>query len=249
LSCLGVIGGTGIDQWEGVDIVREHALDTPFGAPSRPVQEGQLHGETVFFLQRHGSPKAIPPHAINYRANIWALNALGVTDVIAVNAVGGISPNARAGVLVIPHQLIDYTWGRQHTFDMGESGSLQHIDFTWPFYPLLRARLCDAVDELQRECVTEGVYGVTQGPRLESAAEIRRMGNDGCTVVGMTAMPEAALAAELGLHYASLCIVVNAAAGLSDEPLTLAAMRSTLAAAAVAVRDVLDKLVRSGQLT
>jgi len=243
-----VIGGTGIDQWEGMDIVREHALETPYGAPSRPVQEGQLHGKTVFFLQRHGSPKAIPPHAINYRANVWALNALGVTDVIAVNAVGGIARNAHAGALVIPDQLIDYTWGREHTFDTGDSGSLQHIDFTWPFDPPLRTLLCDCAAQLHHDCITEGIYGVTQGPRLESAAEIRRMANEGCTVVGMTAMPEAALAAELGMHYASLCIVVNAAAGLSDEPLTLATMRSTLEEAAVTVRDLLDKLVASGQL-
>jgi len=243
-----VIGGTGIDEWEGVDIVREHAVETPFGTPSRPVQEGMLHGETVFFLQRHGRPKAIPPHAINYRANVWALNALGVTDVIAVNAVGGIAQNALTGALVSPPQLVDYTWGRKHTFDTGESGSLQHIDFTSPFHPPLRTLLCDCAAKLQLDCITEGVYGVTQGPRLETAAEIRRMDNDGCTVVGMTAMPEAALAAELGMHYASLCIVVNAAAGLSDEPLTLAAMRSTLETAAIGVRDLLDKLVESGQL-
>ncbi|MEP0202627.1 MAG: S-methyl-5'-thioinosine phosphorylase [Halioglobus sp.] len=248
MRSLAVIGGTGIDQWDGLAIVQEHVVETPFGATSRPVQEGLLHGRKVFFLQRHGSPKAIPPHAINYRANVWALNALCVTDVIAINAVGGIAENASAGTLVIPDQLIDYTWGREHTFDTGESGSLAHIDFTQPFDPSLRSLLCDFAAITQSDCITQGVYGVTQGPRLETAAEIHRMANDGCTVVGMTAMPEAALARELSINYASLCIVVNAAAGLSDQPLTLTAMRSTLECTAIAVRDLLAELLQSGRL-
>jgi 5'-methylthioinosine phosphorylase len=227
--------------------LQEHAVATPYGAPSRPVQEGCLHANTVFFLQRHGSPKAIPPHAINYRANIWAMHSLGVRDVIAINAVGGIADDTAAGTLVIPSQLIDYTWGREHTFDTGEEGDLQHIDFTLPYHPQIRTRLCESAAALNINCVTDGVYGVTQGPRLETAAEVRRLAGDGCTVVGMTSMPEAALAAELGMRYACLCIVVNAAAGLSDEPITLERMRSALETGTGVVRQLLDRLVQSDE--
>ncbi|MEH6588173.1 MAG: S-methyl-5'-thioinosine phosphorylase [Halioglobus sp.] len=242
MTTLGIVGGTGIDQLEGLEIVGSHTIDTPYGEPSRALEEGRLGNARLFFLQRHGSPKAIPPHLINYRANLWALKSLEVTDVVAINAVGGISAGMRPGRLVIPDQIVDYTWGREHTVDTGESGSLQHIDFSEPYDDALRQRLlaCASAAGITHEGA--GVHGVTQGPRLESAAEIRRMGRDGCDLVGMTGMPEASLARELGLAYASVCMVVNAAAGLDDKPLTLEMMRATLQQEAVVVRQLISAL-------
>lgn len=242
MKLLAVIGGTGIEQLEGLDIVDKHAVDTPFGDPSRAVQEGSLGSTRLFFLQRHGSPRAIPPHLINYRANLWALRSLGATDVVAINAVGGITPSMRPGSLVIPDQVIDYTWGREHTVDMGEGGVLQHIDFSDPYDQDLRERLLAAAGRENVTHVAGGVHGVTQGPRLESAAEIQRMARDGCDLVGMTGMPEASIARELGLAYASVCMVVNAAAGLDDKPLTLEMMQATLRQEAAVVRKLIGSL-------
>ena len=242
MKILGVIGGTGIDQLEGLQIVDNHAVETPYGDPSRVIQEGRLGSTRLFFLQRHGSPRAIPPHLINYRANVWALRCQGVTDIVAVNAVGGISERMRPGRLVIPDQLIDYTWGREHTVDIGDNDTLMHVDFTEPYDRELRQRLLDIAAEEGIAHATAGVHGIMQGPRLETAAEIRRMAGDGCDLVGMTGMPEAALAREMGLAYASVCMVVNAAAGLDDKPLTLAAMKATLDSEADSVRQLLGAL-------
>ncbi|RLQ23106.1 S-methyl-5'-thioinosine phosphorylase [Seongchinamella sediminis] len=242
MTVLGIIGGTGIDQLEGLEIVDNHAVETPYGDPSRVLQEGRLGSTRLFFLQRHGSPRAIPPHLINYRANLWALRSLGVSDVVAINAVGGISAAMRPGRLVIPDQLIDYTWGREHTVDTGEHDTLMHIDFTEPYDRALRQRLLAIASEQAIAHEPAAVHGVKQGPRLETAAEIRRMANDGCDLVGMTGMPEASLARELGLAYASVCMVVNAAAGLDDAPLTLDAMRATLQREAAVVSQLLGAL-------
>ena len=244
---LGIIGGTGIDQLDALQIVDPHDVDTPYGAPSRALQEGRLGEQRLFFLQRHGSPDAIPPHRINYRANIWALRSLGVTDVVAINAVGGISDGMRPGRLVIPDQLIDYTWGREHTFDTGEDGTLMHIDFTHPYDNDLRETLLAKAASNKIPHLVRGVHGVMQGPRLETAAEIQRMARDGCDLVGMTGMPEAGLARELGLAYASVCMVVNAAAGLDDKPLTLDMMRETLQREAAVVGRLLGALAGSGR--
>lgn len=244
MNALGIIGGTGVDQLEGLVIDREHDLDTCFGAPSRPIQEGHVAGHQVFFLQRHGSPRAIPPHRINYRANLQALHALGVRQLVAINAVGGISPEMQPGRLVIPDQLIDYTWGREHTFDDGSAGSLMHIDFTDPDDLGLRLALLDAADQAGINYEPSGVHGVVQGPRLETAAEVRRMAVDGCDIVGMTGMPEAALARELGIAYASVCMVVNLAAGLGDVPLSLEMMQDILRREAAVVRALLETLLR-----
>ena len=244
MKTLGIIGGTGIDKLDGLQLVDEHAVETPYGDPSRLIQEGRLGQTRLFFLQRHGSPRAIPPHLINYRANLWALRSLDVSDVVAINAVGGISPAMRPGKLVIPDQIIDYTWGREHTIDIGEHDRLMHIDFTEPYDSELRQRLLQVARDKDISHSDKAVHGVMQGPRLETAAEIRRMANDGCDLVGMTGMPEASLARELGLAYASICMVVNAAAGLDDEPLTLEAMRATLAREAAVVRELLTALAR-----
>jgi 5'-methylthioinosine phosphorylase len=241
----GVIGGTGIAALDGLVPVATHQPDTPYGAPSGPIREGLLEGRRVYFLQRHGgSPAVIPPHRVNYRANLWALQSLGVAEIVAINAVGGISPGMLPGTLVIPHQLIDYTWGREHTFDEGGDNPLMHIDFTEPYDRGLRMALLAAASCAGIACLDTGVYGASQGPRLETAAEIRRMATDGCDVVGMTGMPEAALAKELGIAYASVCMVVNPAAGLGELPISLEMMRATLEREAVVVAELLRALVR-----
>lgn len=243
MTPLGIIGGTGIDELQGLERRASHELQTPYGLPSQAIEEGMFCDSPVFFLQRHGGSRAIPPHRINYRANLWALQSMGVEDVVAINAVGGISPQMVPGRLVIPHQLIDYTWGREHTVDEGGEQGMLHIDFTEPYNRQLRLSLIAVAEDGGIPHQAGGVYGATQGPRLETAAEIIRMARDGCDVVGMTGMPEASLARELGLAYASVCMVVNAAAGLSDQPLSLDMMRETLEREAGAVGQLLQRLL------
>lgn len=240
---LAIIGGTGIDELEGLEIVGEHEVRSPYGEPSRVIQEGAMAGCQVFFLQRHGSPNAIPPHLINYRANLWALQSLGVDDIVAINAVGGITPAMVPGRLVIPDQIVDYTWGREHTIDDGRSGQMQHIDFTEPYDRDLRQALLGEADRAGIAHASSAVHGVTQGPRLETAAEIRRLAQDGCDIVGMTGMPEAALARELGMAYASVCMVVNPAPGLGDLPIALDMMQEILQREASVVRQLLTRLL------
>ena len=242
---IAIIGGTGVDQFDGLNILQQHATKTPYGATSRSIEEGELHGCRVFFLQRHGAPEAIPPHKVNYQANMWALQSLGVSDVVAINAVGGINPNMATGSLVVPDQIIDYTWGREHSFDDGRSGEMLHIDFTQPYDKKLRQSILSSAAACEIEHHASGVHAVTQGPRLETAAEILRLEADGCDVVGMTGMPEASLARELGLAYAAICMVVNPAAGRGDVPISLAGMRQTLAAEAEVVRSLLDYLLKA----
>jgi len=240
---LAIIGGTGISDFDGLELSGEHNPETPYGEPSRPIQEGLLGKQSVFFLQRHGSPKTIPPHLINYRANMVALKSLGVSDIVAINAVGGISPNMQPGRLVFPDQIIDYTWGREHTVDDDSSGELMHIDFTEPYDKALRLGLQSAARLLNVPHEPSAVHAVTQGPRLETAAEVRRMASDGCDVVGMTGMPEAALARELDMAYASVCMVVNPAAGLGTLPITLDMMREILQREAAVVGAVLSQFL------
>lgn len=224
-----LIGGTGLQDLSGFEVQRSHAVDTPFGATSMPIQEGEIHGRKLFFLHRHGGRGLpIPPHRVNYQANIWALKHLGVTEIVAANAVGAIASHCRPGALVVPDQILDYTWGRAHTFDDGESGSLLHIDFTEPYDIGLRQRLLAAAQSSQVACVDGAVHAVVQGPRLETAAEVRRLARDGADLVGMTGMPEASLARELAIPYAAVCMVVNAAAGIDDVPITLDAIHQIL---------------------
>lgn len=250
MTLTAVIGGTGLNQLPGLEVLAEHVLETPYGALSQPVVEGRLDGVAVMFLPRHGVPHAIAPHRINYRANLWALSQLGVTEVIAVNAVGGILPVMTPGDLVLPDQIIDYTWGREHSFFDAPADVLLHVDFTHPYDVQLHQVLLSVIDDLRlpvRHFAT-GTYAATQGPRLESAAEIEKLRRDGATVVGMTGMPEAALARELDLAYASICMVVNLAAGLSELPITLEAMRDVLERDADHVRSIIARyLLQSPQ--
>ncbi len=242
---LAIIGGTGLAALEGLEIVREARVETPFGAPSGPLRHGRLHGREVIFLARHGPDHTIPPHRINYRANLWALKECGATAVVAVAAVGGITHEAAPTRLVIPDQIIDYTWGRAHTFFEDNLTEVVHIDFTRPYDSALRRRLIEAAAAAGLDVARHGTYGATQGPRLESAAEIDRMERDGCTIVGMTGMPEAALARELGLAYACCAVVANRAAGRggSDAPIEMAEIERNLVQGMAQVRRLLSQLL------
>ncbi|MGE3773785.1 MAG: S-methyl-5'-thioinosine phosphorylase [Gammaproteobacteria bacterium] len=215
-----IIGGSGLDRLEALAVTTRRHVVTPYGAPSGPLCEGQFAGAPVVFLARHGEAHRLPPHLVNYRANIAALKAAGVTAVFAVTAVGGIANDSGPGRLVLPDQIVDYTWGREHTFADGTPNDVQHVDFTAPFSAELRALLLEVAPDAGVELVDGGVYGATQGPRLETAAEIARMKRDGCTLVGMTGMPEAALAREAGLDYAMISLVVNWAAGIGGKTIS-----------------------------
>jgi 5'-methylthioinosine phosphorylase len=209
---IGLIIGSGIAKL-GLEIEARSPTKTPYGEPSSAMLRARLGGTRILCIARHGESQRIPPHLVNYRANIWALHEHGVGRCIAVNAVGIIEVDGfRPGNLAVPDQLIDYSWGREHTFDDGRSGPIRHAEFVEPFDPVLRGRIA-ASAAAEGKSIGRGVYGVTQGPRLETAAEIDRMARDGCTMVGMTAMPEAALAREIGMRYAICAVGVNFAAG------------------------------------
>lgn len=209
---LAVIGGTGLTQLANLDVSRRQAVRTPYGEPSGPLTFGVIRGVSVIFLARHGYGHTIPPHQVNYRANLWALKEQGAREVVSVVSVGGIRNDLGPGKLVIPHQIIDYTWGRTNTFFEG-GAAVKHIDFTQPYAAGLRTRLLAAARTSGEGAVDGAVYAATQGPRLETAAEIDRLEKDGADVVGMTGMPEAALAREIDLDYAAVALVVNHAAG------------------------------------
>lgn len=238
---LAIIGGTGLSQLPGVEIVSQQAVVTPYGEPSAPLTTVRWQGRELLFLARHGNPHRIPPHKINYRANLWALKQAGVRDIIAVAAVGGISRDLVPGDLVLPEQIIDYSYGREHTYSDSVDVALEHVDFTEPYCPQLRASLLAAGRSVGVTCRDAGVYGATQGPRLESRAEIDRLERDGCTLVGMTGMPEAALARELGLNYACLAVVVNLAAGRGPDIITMADIHQALELGMARVQGVLAR--------
>ena len=214
---LGIIGGTGLTQLSCLQISRREIARTPYGEASQPLVFGDLAGVEVVFLARHGAGHTIPPHAVNYRANIWALHAAGVKNLLAIATVGGITSQLQAGDIVLPDQLIDYTHGRQNTYHDGIELPVKHIDFTEPYSSMLRNAFKQAASNIKQPLVESGVYACVQGPRLETAAEINRLERDGATIVGMTGMPEAVLARELNIHYAALCPVVNHAAGRGDS--------------------------------
>jgi len=215
MTRVGLIVGTTQPEL-GLEIVSRSPMKTPFGSPSSPILEASFDGTRVACIARHGEASNIPPHAVNYRANLWALHQYGVRQCVALNAVGTLDAGFPPGELAIPEQLIDYTWGREHTFYDGDIGEVVHVDYTDPFDPLLRGRIAAAADAAGCS-IRGGVYAVTQGPRLETAAEIDRLERDGCTMVGMTAMPEAGLARELGIEYAICALAVNHAAGRGEE--------------------------------
>lgn len=216
-SGYAVIIGSGFPSLQGEGAGQE--VSTRFGNASARIRDLTLEGCSVFSIARHGDDHSIPPHAINYRANLAALKELGAVNVIALNTVGVVSDIRQSGQLAVPDQIIDYTWGREHTIFDGTDGTVEHIEFTEPFSRDLRVRLMDAAKAAGVDCHDGGVYAATQGPRLETAAEVDRLERDGADYVGMTAMPEAAIAFELGLNYACLALVVNKAAGRGDTPI------------------------------
>ena len=241
---LAIIGGTGLTRLSTLAVAHREVVRTPYGEPSAPLLFGQIADRDAVFLARHGHGHTIPPHRVNYRANLWALKERGATAVVAVASVGSIA-GAGPGDLVLPHQLIDYTADRAQTFFDGGDQRVVHVDFTHPYAPALRATCLAAAAQAGIGVVDGGVYGAVSGPRLETAAEIDRMERDGATLVGMTGMPEAALAREIGLPYASLCVVVNHAAGRGDSAsqISMDGIVRVLEAAMDKVRALLDHLV------
>jgi 5'-methylthioinosine phosphorylase len=240
MTRLAIIGGSGLTALAGLVIQRQQMQPTPYGEPSGPLTFGLLHEKEVVFLPRHGNPHAIPPHRINYRANLWALKENGAEKIIAVNAVGGITPAMYPGRLAIPSQIIDYTSARQNTYFEENLESVIHVDFTSPYSEPLRRILVTAGKTARLDLYDGGTYGATQGPRLETAAEIARMEKDGCDLVGMTGMPEAVLARELELDYATICVVVNWAAGKTEGVITMDIIEKYLTAGIKMTRKLLE---------
>jgi 5'-methylthioadenosine phosphorylase len=244
---LAIIGGTGLTQLSNLAVTRRQVVRTPYGEPSAALVFGQIAGREVVFVARHGHGHTIPPHMVNYRANIWALHAQGVDHVVSVASVGGIRSDLGPGVIAVPDQVIDYTWGRRSTFHEGEDRAVVHIDFTRPYCDHLRALLLVAAAAAGQAIVNGGVYAATQGPRLETAAEIDRLERDGADMVGMTGMPEAALAREMGLCYAAIAVVANHAAGRgqSRTAIRMEDINATLQTALTQVRAVIERLVEA----
>ena len=239
---LGIIGGSGLTQLASVDVSHREVVRTPYGEPSGPLTFGRIGGHDVVFVARHGYGHTIPPHLVNYRANIHALETSGVTQIISVASVGGIRGDLGPGSLVVPHQIIDYTLGREMTFQSGGDGPVIHVDFTEPYAATVRQLLLEVSRRIGEDVTDGAVYGATQGPRLETVAEIDRLQGDGADIVGMTGMPEAGLARELGLPYAALCVVSNWAAGRADSAhgIKFDSLEAVLHVAMVRVRKIIE---------
>ncbi|MEE4293609.1 MAG: S-methyl-5'-thioinosine phosphorylase [Xanthomonadales bacterium] len=239
---LGLIGGTGLTRVEGP--LDELEIETPYGRPSAPIRVMQEGPVTLLFLPRHGDPHVYPPHCVNYRANIWALREAGARQVLAVSAVGGITERYAPGTLAASDQLVDFTWGREHTFHDSPDVPLVHVDFTHPYEGPLRRELLHAAADSGTAIVDGGCIAVFQGPRLESAAEIEMARRAGCDLAGMTSLPEAGLARELGLDYAGLAVVSNWAAGVHSESISEDDIAATLLEPMTRVRKLLAVLAR-----
>ncbi len=244
---IAIIGGTGMKKLANLEVTRRQIVRTPYGEPSSPLVFGTIGEREIVFLARHGHGLTIPPHVVNYRANIWALNTSGAETIISVASVGGIRQDMGPGKIVIPDQIIDYTHSRKSTFHDHSDGTITHTDFTQPYSPQARARLLKAARDAKETVIDGGVYAATQGPRFETAAEINRLERDGADLVGMTGMPEAFLARELGMSYAAIAAVANHAAGRgeSTQAIPLQAAHQALENAMVSVRNILEHLVRN----
>jgi len=242
---LSIIGGSGLTQLANLEITHRQVIRTPFGEPSGALTMGRLSNEEIIFLARHGYGHTIPPHEVNYRANMWAIHSRGVKDLVSVASVGGIHADLKPGTIVIPDQIIDYTHGRSTTFREGKDKPVVHMDFTEPYCQKMRELCLQAVKAAGETCIDGGVYAAVQGPRLESKAEINRLERDGATMVGMTGMPEACLAKEIGLCYATIGVVANFAAGRgsSKDEVHYAEVEAVLAQSMQRVRNILEHLV------
>jgi len=248
---IAIIGGTGLTSLQNLEIIRSETAMTAYGEPSSPLSygciqkhtaqstAGDAHSPEIVFLARHGHAHNIPPHMVNYRANLQALKDAGVTTIIAVNAVGGIRDDMVPGSLVIPDQIIDYTSRRINTFFESNLSHVTHIDFSYPYSAELSQLILDSAQSEAIDVIQGGTYAATEGPRLETAAEIQRLKRDGCDIVGMTGMPEAALARELEIDYAMICVNANWAAGLSDELITMEAIEKNLEGGLEKVRQLI----------
>jgi 5'-methylthioinosine phosphorylase len=241
---LAIIGGSGLTKLSNLEVGRRKVARTPYGEPSGAVTFGRIGRKEVLFLARHGYGHTIAPHEVNYRANLWALKQAGADSVVSVASVGGIRNDIWPGTIVLPHQIIDYTWGRASTFFEGPGAPVNHIDFTEPYSREMRSRLLAAAAAAGERITDGGVYAATQGPRLETAAEINRLERDGADVVGMTGMPEAGLAREIGLEYAAIAVVANYAAGRGDSEraVPLDRIQAVLDEAMGRVRRIIEKL-------
>ncbi len=241
---LAIIGGTGLTQLANLEVSRRQVAGTPYGEPSGPLTFGAIRGVPAVFLARHGYGHTIPPHQVNYRANLWALKEQGASEIVSVVSVGGIRADLGPGKIVVPHQIVDYTWGRMSTFFENEA-PVKHIDFTEPYTAGLRNRLLSAAKACGEAVVDGAVYAATQGPRLETAAEIDRLEREGAEIVGMTGMPEAALAREIELGYAAIAVVVNHAAGrgASARGVPLQKIEEVLKDAVGRVRTIIEAFV------
>lgn len=241
---LAIIGGSGLTKLSNLDITHRKAVRTPYGDPSGALTFGKIRGREVVFLARHGYGHTIPPHEVNYRANLWALQQEGIKQVVSVASVGGIRADLGPGTLVAPDQIIDYTWGRPSTYFEGGDAAVVHVDFTLPYAEPLRQCILRAAKACNEPMVDGGVYGATPGPRLETAAEIRRYERDGADMVGMTGMPEAALAREISLEYAAIAVVANYAVGRGESAraVPLDRIGAVLDEAMGRVRRIIEKL-------
>jgi 5'-methylthioadenosine phosphorylase len=242
---LAIIGGSGLTQLANLDVTRREVARTPYGDPSGAITLGTIRGQPVAFLARHGYGHTVPPHKVNYRANMWALAQHPVKFVVSVASVGGIRADLTPGTLAVPDQIIDYTHGREFTYFHGTDRGVVHVDFTQPYCEALRQRLLKAAQAASEPMLAGGTYAATQGPRLETAAEISRLERDGADMVGMTGMPEAALARELGLCYAAIAVVVNYAAGKGDSAsgIRMADINAVSREALARVHKIIDWLV------
>ena len=247
MTKLAIIGGTGLTQLNGLSIIKCETLTTPYGTPSADFITGEYNQKEIIFLARHGNPHTIAPHKINYRANIWGLKHLGVEKIIAVAAVGGITPEMAPAHITIPDQIIDYSHSRLQTFFEDENYPVTHIDFTYPYNRALRAALIIAAAKADITISPIGTYGCTQGPRLETAAEIKRMEKDGCDLVGMTGMPEASLAKELEMDYAAISVIANWAAGKTAGEITMAEIERHLHNGMINVAKLLKAFISQSQ--
>ena len=242
---LAVIGGSGLySLGDDFHLQDQASRKTPYGDTSADLLLGRWQDIDIAFLPRHGAGHRVPPHAVNYRANLWALQQAGVDSIFSVNAVGGIGADMAPGTLALPQQLIDYSSGREHSFFDGSDGRVRHVDFSQPYSERLRACLRQAAAQLELALVATGTYGSTNGPRFETAAEIERMRRDGCSIVGMTGMPEAALARELEIEYACLAVVVNWAAGIDDAEISMEEIMANLEQGVERVRPLLMAAAR-----
>ena len=235
-------------QLSCLEISHRQVMRTPYGEPSGPLTFGRISNHEIVFLARHGYGHTIPPHAVNYRANLWALQSLKPTRVVSVASVGGIRADLMPGTIAVPDQIIDYTHSRKFTYFDGTDRPVTHIDFTEPYCPVTRGHLLAAAKQANEKIIDGGVYAATQGPRLESAAEVNRLERDGADMVGMTGMPEAYLARELELSYAAVGVVVNYAAGRgsSVEGIHMESIQAVLGEVMAQVRHLLEKLVDQG---